>query len=449
MSSRIVRTTSRRSFLKGALAAGIFPQIVKARVFGANEKVHIALLGCGGRSGVTSANIAKHAAVRIVAACDPRRDKRGKFAAQFDEQFGRGTCRPVEDFREVMADKEIDGVMISTPDHWHVPLAIAAARAGKDMYVEKPLSVAMSWSQRLRREMAGKDLIFQYGTQQRSMRQFRQAVELVRNGYIGEITHVDAWCEHMDSQAESVGFGSTVEIPVPEGLNYDIHHGPSPSAKPYTKDRCTNYGSYHIYDYALGFIAGWGAHPLDTAQWGLGTDDTSPVRYEGTGTLAPAGKLFDTTRYWDIHCEYANGVKMRFMDEKVAKPLVEKYHSRFIPHGTTWHGTEGWISVDRGAMFSHDKNKLRKVEIKPDESPVYKSENHYHNFVDCMISRKPTVNPLEAAIRSDTISHLADIVVRSGKPVQWDPKTEKIVDGTPAQTALLDRVPRKEWDFFM
>ena len=253
----------------------------------------------------------------------------------------------------------------------------------------------------------------------------------------------------MDGQAKNVGFGSTVEIPVPAGLNYDLHHGPSPAMKPYTKDRCTSFGTYHIHDYALGFIAGWGAHPLDTAQWGLDMDHTSPVSYEGSGEMPPAGKLFDTTRYWDIHCQYENGVKMRFMDQTAAKPVVGKYHYRVHSHGTTWHGTDGWISVDRSAMFSHDQNKLRKVNIKPDQNPVYRSDNQWHNFVDCMISRKPTINPLEAAIRSDTVSHLADIVVRTGKPAKWDPKAEKIIGGTPEQIALLDRVPREEWNFFL
>jgi hypothetical protein len=219
--------------------------------------------------------------------------------------------------------------------------------------------------------------------------------------------------------------------------------------KPYTRDRCTSFGTYHIYDYALGFIAGWGAHPIDTAQWGLDMDHTSPVSYEGSGVMPPEGKLFDTTRYWDIRCQYENGVKMHFMDRKTAKPVVEKYHYRVHDHGTVWHGTDGWIGVDRSAMFSHDQNTLRKEKLKSGETPVYHSDNQWHNFVDCMISRKTSINPLEAAIRSDAVSHLSDIVVRTGKPVKWDPKTEKIIDGTPAQIALLDRKPRQEWSFFL
>jgi hypothetical protein len=137
------------------------------------------------------------------------------------------------------------------------------------------------------------------------------------------------------------------------------------------------------------------------------------------------------------------------MDRKTAKPVVEKYHYRVHDHGTVWHGTDGWIGVDRSAMFSHEQNTLRKVELKSGETPVYHSDNQWHNFVDCMISRKATINPLEAAIRSDAVSHLSDIVVRTGKPVKWDPKTEKIIDGTPAQIALLDRKPRQEWSFFL
>ncbi|HEX5789949.1 MAG TPA: hypothetical protein VFY13_02300, partial [Luteolibacter sp.] len=305
---------------------------------------------------------------------------------------------------------------------------------------------------KLREETKGKDVIFQYGTQQRSMRQFQQAVDLVRNGYIGKITRVDVWCSGMDGQMNAKGLskplGSTEPTPVPECLDYDLWLGPSPMA-PHTADRTTNYVLWHNYDYALGFIAGWGAHPLDAAQWGLDSDHTSPVRYEGKGEMAPAGGLFNTTRYWDVQCAYANGVPMRFMDEKTAMPVIAAYHCAKRDHGTVFHGEEGWVGVDRMALYSHEANKLRKIEFKSEDKRVTASTGQQRNFIDSVKSRQPAINPLESAIRSDTISHLSDIAIRTGRAVEWDPQKEALIKGTPEQQALLHRTPREEWNFFL
>ena len=244
----------------------------------------------------------------------------------------------------MLARKDVDGVVISTPDHWHVPLAVYAARAGKDMYVEKPLGVALAWAWKLREEVARHKVVFQYGTQQRGdQRQFRRACELVRNGYIGEIQRVDVWSPDMSTQFNAASvppYGSTRPIAVPADLDYEMWIGPAPM-KPYTADRATNFGAYHIYDYALGFIAGWGAHPLDIAQWGLGMDASGPIRYQGTGKIPPKGSLWDSIESWDVQCEYANGVKMHFMGHRVAEPIVKAYHPAWCDHGTTFFGDRG------------------------------------------------------------------------------------------------------------
>jgi predicted dehydrogenase len=350
----------------------------------------------------------------------------------------------------VLQRKDIDAVVIATPDHWHTPLAIAAIRAGKDVYVEKPLSVAMKWSWRLRDEMKGKGRIFQYGTQQRSSKDFRYACELVRNGYIGKVERIDAWCPDISQQYGEFGgaatfsvyrYGSLRPVPAPADLNYDLWCGPSP-LRPYTVDRCTPYGAYHIYDYALGFIAGWGAHPLDIAQWGLNADHTGPVYYEGAGSLPEYG-LCDTVERWDIHCYYTSGVHMRFMDWRAAKPAVMAYRKRWSDHGTTFFGTEGWVSVDRGGLET-SKESLNSVQFGANDSRLYVSDHHQKNFIDCVKSRNETISPLEAAIRSDTISHLSNIVVRSKRPVEWDPQREVLV-GDEEAVSKLDRPMRKQW----
>jgi len=450
---------TRRGFLRGSAATAgaiAFPAIIPSGLLGQNapsKRINIGAIGVGSRSnGVNIGGISRFNDVRIIACADPIKDRQIAFAEKVNKIYRGNYCRQFSDFRELLKRDDIDGVTICTGDQWHVPMAIAAIRAGKDVYVEKPLGTSMSWAWKLREEAKGKDVIFQYGTQQRSSRQFQQAVNLVRNGYIGEVKSIDAWCPNMDDQAFSnqlkKPFGSTEAAPVPEGLNYDLWLGPAPM-KPYTADRTHHFTLFHSYDYALGFIAGWGAHPLDIAQWGLDADHTGPALYEGVGTLPPKGGLFDTTRYWDVRCTYATNVNMRFMDLKTAKPVIEKYHKVVHDHGTVFHGEDGWVGVDRSAMYSHEDNKLRKVEFKPSDKLVGEEGSQQRGFINSIKSRKPTVNPLESAIRSDTISHLADICLRTGKPIRWNPKTEKIIDGTPAQNALLHRTPRKEWNFFL
>jgi hypothetical protein len=452
MSRKII---TRRAFLRSAAAVITAPAIVPSSVFGRNapsNRVSLAAIGVGNRgsSNVWQDFVTTQEDVRLVAACDCFASRRDDFAAKVNDYYGGKICTPMADWRKVLARKDVDGVIISTPDHWHVPLAYHAAKAKKDMYVEKPLGVAMTWAWKLRKAVAANGVVFQYGTQQRSSGEFTRAVELVRNGYIGKVRHIDAWCSGMRSpdwysEVFKEHFGDIEPAPVPAGLDYDMWIGPAPM-KPYTKSRCTEWGSYHIYDYALGFIAGWGAHPLDIAQWGLEMDQTSPVYYEGKGEI-PQGGLFDTIDNWDVQCRYANGVTMRFMCDRVAKNvegLMDDPRKRpFMDHGTTFWGEGGWISVSRGALYASPK-ELQTARIREDEKPVIRSSSQGKNFVECMKSRRPTINPLESAIRSDTISHMSDIAIRLGRPIRWDPEKERII-GDQDAVKRLDRAMRKTW----
>ena len=449
------RTKSRRSFLKSAAALAAAPMIVPSSVFGRpapSNRINLAAIGLGNRGSgnVWQDFVSTQDDVRLVAACDCFASRRTAFAAKVDEFYGGRYCEPMADWRDVLARKDVDGVIISTPDHWHVPLAYHAAKAKKDMYVEKPLGVAMAWAFDLRDAVGSNEVIFQYGTQQRSSSEFTRAVELVRNGYIGTIRHVDAWCSGMRSpgsyaQVFDERFRDTVPAPVPADLDYETWIGPAPM-KPYTKSRCSEWGAYHIYDYALGFIAGWGAHPLDIAQWGLDMDHTSPVFYEGKGEI-PEGGLFDTVDNWDVKCRYADGVTLRFMCDRVAKDvpgLMDDPRKRpFLDHGTTFWGEGGWISVSRGFLYASPK-ELQKTRIREDEKPVIRSSSQGGNFVESIRTRRPTINPLDSAIRSDTISHLSDIAIRLGRAVRWDPAKERIIDDRGA-TERLDRPMRKPW----
>lgn len=441
------RTATRRSFLKASIALGAAPWIVPSTVFGANapsNRVTVAHLGVGGRASALIGMFVQHDDVQIVALCDCFKNRREDMREKLNAKYGSKVVNAYADFREVLARDDVDAVVIATPDHWHVPLAVAAARAGKDMYVEKPLGVSMPWAERLRSELKATGRVFQYGTQQRSAAKFRVACELVRNGYIGEIQRVEAWCPDMSTQFEGFAvkpYGSTEPAEPPEGFDYDMWLGPAPK-KPYTVDRCTPLGAYHIYDYALGFIAGWGAHPLDIAQWGLGRDHTSPVYYSGTGKI-PAGGLCDSIESWDVHCEYEDGLPMRFMGSRVAEPVVSAYR-KWVDHGTTFFGSDGWVSVDRSGMFTSDP-KLAEIELTANDVHLKVSEGQERDFIDCVKSREEKINPIESAIRSDAISHLSDLAIRVNRPIRWDPRRER-VDGDRRAARRLWRSLREPWN---
>ena len=449
---------TRRTFLAATSAAVLTgcatakQPVKKHSVHGANDRVNLVQIGSGSRGGVHLGSYLRIDNAQVVGVCDCFQSRREGLTEQankfYADKSGTASYNGVtayRDFREVLARDDVDAVSIATPDHWHVPIAIAAVKAGKDVYVEKPLSVSVAWNQAMREIVNKKKAVFQYGTQQRSDSHFRFACELARSGYIGKLERIDAWCPAIPADYKGVdieGYPSDTEMPVPDDLDYDLWLGPAPKA-PYTDVRCTNFGAWHIYDYALGFIAGWGAHPLDIAQWGNNSDDTAPIHYEGTGTL-PENSLFNTVGTWDIHCTYANGVKMHFMDEHTAAPVISGYRPP-ENHGTTFFGSEGWVSVNRGGGIFASDPKLLEITLKDDDVHLYESANQFGNFVDCVKSRKETINPIESAVQGDLISHLSNACVRTGRSIQWDPAKEKII-GNPEATAMLDRPLRAPWE---
>ena len=447
---------SRRSFLKltGLSAASVAaPLILPHRLWGASapsNHVHLAVIGCGSRAtgNVRGSFLQNLPEARLVATCDPLKSRREGFARMVNQSYGQQVCAPVADFREVLARPDIDGIIVSTPDHWHVPIAYAAALAGKAMYVEKPLSLALTWSQKLRAVVAEKKVVFQYGTQQRgSMSQFRRACELVRNGYLGDLREVLAWCPDMSQQLNqaSAPYGSTAPVAPPADFDYEMWLGPAPMA-PFTVDRCTQYGAYHIHDYALGFIAGWGAHPLDIVHWALDMDGGGPTRIDAAGILPPAGSLWNTIESWDARLTYPKDLVVRFMGHRIAAPVVKARRPFFRDEGILFVGSKGWISVDRTALYCSDRN-LQTHEVGENEIRLIRTRSQAQNFIDAIRGLAKPISPLEAAIRSDTVSLLTDIAIRGGRPIQWDPKTETIV-GDPDASKLLDRPLRAEWNVF-
>ena len=445
--------THRRQFLKQTAFAAAFPTIISSTALGnskvppPSERVNLGFIGVGNRGSSLLRGACYIDNAQVVAVCDcfsSRRQRALKTISDIYTQQGRtSNAKDYADFRDLIARKDIDGVVIATPDHWHVPAAYYTVQAGKDVYVEKPLGVSVDYGFKLRKLIQDKKAIFQYGTQQRSDYYFRFACELTRNGYIGKLESIDAWCP-------ALGFGPNItekwpadiatKTP-PAGFDYDRWLGPAPVA-PYNDVRVTNTGAYHIYDYALGFIAGWGAHPLDIAQWGNDSEETAPIHYEGTGKINP-GSLFDTIGIWDVNCKYANGVTMRFMDDKSAIPRVKEYHPNPKNHGTAFRGSEGWVSVRRGSIYFSDE-KLRRLKLKSTDEHLYKSKNHMGNFVECIKARKKPISTIEAAVQSDLISHLSNAAIRFKRPVKWDPKKEQVI-GDSELAKSLNRKMRAPW----
>jgi predicted dehydrogenase len=264
------------------------------------------------------------------------------------------------------------------------------------------------------------DRIFQYGTQQRAQEILKRGVELVRNGYIGDLQRVEVWAP------SGQGGGSLDEIPVPDGLDYELYIGPAPM-KPCTKDRITNKASWHCSDYSIGFIAGWGAHPLDIAIWGMDSDMKGPVSFQGTGNFPTPKALFDTCATWDVQVKFGDGIPMRFMSDHIAESTVKAYRGdNWDRNGTTFFGTKGWVSLSRNAYAASNPDWFKLNPCAGDKRVLYRNK-YYKAFVDSVREHSPTVAPIQDALRSDAISHLSLMAIKSGGEVVWDPKEYKII----------------------
>jgi glucose-fructose oxidoreductase len=430
-----IRRISRRSFLRSAAttAAGAFvlPSMASAgasaypQTIPASDRVTVGHIGVGGQGSGLLSGFLEVNGCQSVAVCDLFPDRRSQNAAQVDRAYaglkksgGYKGCTVYNDFRELLARPDIDAVVIATPDHWHVPIALAAARAGKDMYVEKPLGLSIEQNKALRSAIARYGAIFQYGTQQRSFNgHCAFACELVRNGNLGKILAI-----HVEAPAGTSG-GSTEPVPIPAGFDYDRWLGPAPES-PYTVDRCRNLGTYHVRDNSLGFIAGWGAHPLDIMHWGY---PQIPVEYQGTGVIPREG-LFTTVTNWNIRGRFADGVLFTFKDG---------------PDKTTFVGEQGWVAASRAGIEA-DPGSLLSVVTRPDEIHLQQSTNHYQDFIESVRTRLAPSSPISSAVQSDFVSHLSEIAIRTGRTIRWDPVREEII-GDEQAFRLMSVPMRSPW----
>jgi len=465
---KIVNT--RRTFLKNgaAVTAGTvalssipsivragFPTIVPASVFGKNapsNKINIGQIGCGriARTHDLSETF-KHESAHIMAIADVDRTRLegGKQLVQewYAKKTGQANYADVktyEDYHEMLANKDIDAVMISTPDHWHAQPAIEAAMAGKHIYLQKPTSVTIEEGRQMSDAVRKSGVTFQLGSQQRSKNpwpQFKQACELVRNGRIGKLHTV-----RIGLPSDPAG-GSTAEMPIPENLNYDMWLGSTPYVY-YTLDRVHSQtepnsrgGWLRCDQFGAGMITGWGVHHIDIAHWGMNTELTGPIEAEATAEYPTKG-LWNVHGNYDAKLTYANGVNM-FLSSK-------------NPNGVRFEGSNGWIFVTRGNVgvtssdpgagnkqkaFEASDPKILTSVIGPNEIRLYDSPEQHFNWLDCIKNKKPTISPVEVAHRSCSACLVAYAAMKTKGKLYWDPKKEIFKDNVEANK-LLSRPQR-------
>jgi len=443
---------SRRGFLRslGATAGAMaLPSVVSASGPGAggrsaaNERITVGCIGVGNQGRQVMQNFLADSRAQVVAVCDVKQ-RELDYARQFvDRHYRTSGCRAYADFRELIARDDIDAVLIATPDHWHVLCALAAARVGKDIYLEKPMGLSREEDQALGRAAGQYGTVFQFGTQQRSDPKFRLACELARNGRIGQLKSVHVW-----SPVSGSG-GSTAPAAVPEGLDYDTWLGPAPRV-PYTEHRCTNVfpdspDPYKIWpfisDYSLGWVAGWGVHPLDIALWGAGDALAGAFEIEGAGRFPTSGAC-DTAVDWDLTVRYRTGAVLRFKGTPSADEWRARYGTR-SDHGTAFEGQEGWVCVDRSQVSAEPDGMLRSAFGAGDVRLV-RSVDHVGNFLDAIGCRGEPISPFSSALAVNTLCRVSSVAARVGRKLAWDDRAGKFV-GDESADRLLSRAMRSPW----
>lgn len=438
--------SSRRSFLKSTLAAGMAPLFLPGRIWAAetkpNDKIGIGLIGMGTMNSGHLGDFLRRADTHVVAVCDVDTTRREHHQGRANEHYAKaGSNAKVEaykDFRELLANKSIDAVCIATPDHWHAYIGIAACKAGKDVYGEKPLTNTVHEAWALVKAVRDNSRVFQTGSQQRSSREFRVACELARNGVIGKIYHV------------AVGIGGPgVACDLPgepdePGLDWDMWLGGAPKRAYHSilspRGVHKNFPDWRKYwEYGGGMVTDWGAHHFDICQWGLGEDGRGPLE------ISPAEKP-----------KAQEGVKLKYTDD------VEVTHVG--GNGVTFHGKDGLIYVNRGrfalkvgekqvADFTKNDSKpslneqldlVEKEYLANAKVKLQQTKGHKNDFVDCIRSRQKPIADVEIGARTVTTCHLVNMAYRYGQKVLWDPaKLTFAKDGGKAE--WLTREYRDAW----
>jgi predicted dehydrogenase len=390
----------------------------QAKSISPNDRIRLGVIGLGTRGGGMSFAV-KIPGVEFTAICDVDAQRRENALPNFGKQ-----CGAYSDFRELLARKDVDAVIIATPDHWHALIALAAMKAGKDVYCEKPLALTIAEGQALRQAARATGRVFQVGSQQRSNdQQFRLACELVRNGRLGKLKTIRTLI------GSNPTGGPFPEVPVPPELDWNLWLGPAPLT-PYVTQRCHNtFRSW--YEYAGGKLTDWGAHHNDIAQWALDMDESGPVAVEAKGEKPSSEpNCYNCHPTFEVTYKYANGVKLICNSDS---------------NGVRFEGEDGWLFVARARMpLLVSKPKLIESPLPADAVRLEFAPSHMENFIDCVRSRKRPICDVEVGHRSATVCHLGVIALRTGEKLRWDPVAEKFIENDGANR-WLSREMRAPW----
>jgi myo-inositol 2-dehydrogenase/D-chiro-inositol 1-dehydrogenase len=443
------QAATRRQFLKSTASAAVLavagPLIVPARVLGLegtvapSNRTTIGFIGTGRQA--IHANIPSFLHeddAQAVAVCDVdawrMEQARALIDTHYAEQQPSGNfrgCATIGDWRELIARKDIDAVMISTPDHWHVLMAVAAIRAGKDVACEKPLTRSVAEGRKLVEVVAEHRAIFRTDSEYRSRKPFFRAVQAVRNGRIGKLQRV------ITATPTDPTLAPQASMPIPPELNYDLWLGPAPEA-PYTEQRVhTRHDSRKrpgwicIRDYADGMIANWGAHLNDIALWGMNSERTGPIEIRGKGKFPPAANLWNVISQFEVDYYFANGVRLTCRTDP--KPFVR------------FEGTEGWIQInDTGPSDASDKSLLNWTPGPQDLALPYK-RSEKRDFLDGVRSRGAVLCDAEVGHRNTTLCHLGLAAITVGKTLRWDPTRQEVIGNSQAAELLKPKPYRGSW----
>ncbi len=448
-----IQQSSRRSFLKTTAASASLlgvPLVVPARFLGEDapsNKFTMGFIGTGNNGCNWMGRFMRDKRVRVTAVCDVNKEgpgywggsTRGREHARrmVDGFYKDKGCFATEDFREIIGKKEIDGIYIGTPDHWHAIIAIAAANAKKDVYGQKPLSLTVVEGRAMSNAVKRNKIVWQTGSQQRSDRNFRKACEINLNGGIGKLQRVRCG---LPGGVPDYGrtANKTKTEPVPKGFNFDFWLGPAPEAE-YCPAR-VGVNFRWIIDYSGGQLTDWGGHHPDIAQWGMGRQFSGPVAIKNAKGEWAKGPIYNTATKYDFECHYDDGVILEITSSGIEVDGRRR-------GGVVFEGTDGWVWADRG-RFQASSKKIAEADFGEKAIRLYESNNHVKNFIDSVFSRKATVAPIEAAHRSITLAHLGNIALKTGRDLKWDPKKEQII-GDPTANKMLGRPYRKPWKLDM
>lgn len=435
----MAKKTSRRDFVKrtttAIAGALVLPHIIPSSALGMGGKLapgNRIVMGQIGTGSQGTSNmrdfIRLKDQVQFVALCDVDANRLSNTKEMVDKTYKNKDCRTYWDFREFLDKEKLDAVSIALPDHWHGIIYTAAVNKKWDIYGEKPICRTINDGKIIVSAVKKNNIIWQTGSWQRSQENFRRGAELVINGRVGKIKLIEVGLPDGGR-----GIGTPPVKEVPKELDWEMWLGPALKV-PY---RGVSHWDWRwILDYSGGQLTDWSGHHIDIANWGAGLEHTGPVEIAGEGVYPREG-IYNVPVEYDFLCKYANGIEMRVANA-----------SRFpMGMGTTWIGDLGWIHVDRGGndgRISASDPKILEEKIGDKEIHLYKSENHWQNFIDSVRSRKPAIAPIEVAYRAISVGLLGEIAMTTGQKIMWDPEKEEII-GNPAANRLLSRPYRKPW----